>query len=84
LARFQIKHFDDEAALFDTASGDTHVLSALATVLYSICLEAPTATLTDMQARVAARFDLAPADIPLADIDDALTHLRRIGLLATP
>ncbi len=84
MARFQIKHFDDEAALFDTASGDTHVLPPLTTVLYSICLEEPRATLTDMQAHVAARFDLAPADIPLADIGDALTHLRRIGLLSTP
>lgn len=84
MARFLIKAYDPEAVVFDTASGDTHFLSPLALALYSICLEQPGVALAEMHACAAGHFELAADAIPLADTQDALTHLRRIGLLSTP
>jgi len=84
LARFLIKAFGPEAIVFDIASGDTHALSPLALALYSICLEQPGIALAEMHASAVACFDLATDEISFANTQDALTHLRRIGLLSTP
>lgn len=79
MTRFLIKSFDNEAVVFDVASGDTHYLSPLAYTL-----------LTHIQAGMAAR-DIPSAlaiamqieqDVEFDQLaDEAIDTLQRIGLL---
>jgi len=84
LSRFLIKAFDPEAVVFDTASGDTHYLSPLAQTIYSICLERPGISSTDIDPILAQRLDI-PLDPTLhTETLNVLTHLRQIGLIEMP
>lgn len=81
LARFLVKPFGPEAVVFDTASGDTHYLSPLAQAIYSICLEHPGIAPVEILPLVARRLDIPPDPHLYTQIQDVLTHLRRIDLV---
>lgn len=83
MSRFQIKSFEEEAVVFDAASGDTHYLSPLVYALYTIRRVEPTMALNDMPARLARLFDVE-ADTHFKQLtDDAIASLQQIGLLNT-
>jgi PqqD family protein of HPr-rel-A system len=82
--RFQLKQYDSEAVIFDTASGDTHYLAPLAQTLLHIIQSNPGMTADEIYAAVADRLSLK-ASSQLAQLtDEALANLRRIGLLEKP
>jgi len=84
LTRFQIKSFEREAVVFDTASGDTHFLAPLTLTIFNIIRNNPSMTADEIDACLAARLSVNTS-IQLKQLtDDALANLRRIGLLETP
>jgi len=84
LARFQIKSFEQEAVVFDTASGDTHYLAPFNVVLFHLLQSNPGMTLDDMHRVLASRLSLEPGPALLHQTDQALASLHRIGLLEAP
>lgn len=83
MARFIIKSFGFEAAVFDRASGDTHYLSPLAKSIYSACLEHPSGPCEKLVLLAAAQLGITPESVPLSEARDVLNHLHRIGLVDT-
>jgi PqqD family protein of HPr-rel-A system len=81
LARFQIKPFEPEAVVFDTASGDTHFLAPLTLELFQIVQSNPGLTADEMEAALASRLSLGISPHLSQLTEDALASLRRIGLL---
>lgn len=79
MARFQIKSFDQEAVVFDAASGDTHYLSPLAYAIYTSSLEQPGMNARDIRIQLQATFEVDSHFEQLAD--EALSSLHHIGLL---
>lgn len=79
MVRFQIKNFDQEAVVFDTASGDTHYLSPLAYAIYTTSLEKPGMSAQDIHTQLRTSFEVDSHFEQLAD--EALLSLHRIGLL---
>lgn len=79
MGRFQIKSFDQEAVVFDTASGDTHYLSPLAYALYTASLEQPGMSADDICYKLRTRFEVDSHFEQLTD--EALMSLHHIGLL---
>ena len=84
MARFQIKSFEREAVVFDTASGDTHFLAPLTVALFQIIQNNPGMTAGEIESTLASRLSLRISPQLTCMTDDALTSLRRIGLLETP
>jgi PqqD family protein of HPr-rel-A system len=84
MARFQIKCFEDEAVIFDTASGDTHYLKPLTLALYQTSHESPVLTSAGIAQALAQRLSVAVTPQFSLLADEALTSLRQIGLLETP
>ncbi len=84
MARFQIKSFEQEAVVFDTASGDTHYLAPFNVALFQLIQSNPGITLDDMHQALSSRLSLEPDPDLLHQTDQALASLRRIGLLETP
>lgn len=83
MSRFQIKLFEEEAVVFDAASGDTHYLSPLVYTLYTIRRVEPKMALSDLPSRLALIFDVE-VDAHFKQLtDDAITSLQQIGLLNT-
>ena len=83
MSRFQIKCFEEEAVVFDAASGDTHYLSPLVYALYTIRRVEPQMALSDIPVRLAHVFDVE-ADAHFKQlIHDAIASLQQIGLLNT-
>jgi PqqD family protein of HPr-rel-A system len=84
MARFQIKCFEHEAVVFDTASGDTHYLTPLAHALYMTSRDQPGKNLSEMTTALALSFEVEP-DMHFGQlIDHAMASLQQIGLLETP
>jgi PqqD family protein of HPr-rel-A system len=84
LTRFQIKSFEREAVVFDTASGDTHFLAPHTLTILNIIQNNPSMTADEIYAGLAVRLSVNTS-IQLKQLtDDALANLRRIGLLETP
>lgn len=75
------KCWDDEAVLFNVASGDTHYLKPITLALYQACREHPDFTSPEIAAALATR--LGVEDTPqLRELaDETLNSLRKIGLL---
>ena len=84
MARFQIKSFEQEAVVFDTASGDTHYLAPFNVVLLQLVQSNPGMTLDEIHAALASRLSLGIGPDLVHQTDQALASLRRIGLLETP
>lgn len=84
MSRFQIKNFEPEAVVFDTASGDTHYLTPLAVVLFELIQSRPGMTPADIQTGLAAQLSLPPDPRFTQITEEAISSLRRIGLLAAP
>ncbi len=84
MARFQIKSFEQEAVVFDTASGDTHYLAPFNVVLFQLVQRNPGMTLDEMHEALASQLSLEPGPDLHHQTDRALASLRRIGLLETP
>mgnify|MGYP001067297844 CR=1 FL=1 len=79
--RFSLVTFDDEAVVFDAASGDTHYLSPLSLALLRILQTDPALDPAALRERVSASYDIDPA-MPLdPSIQDALGRLRATGIL---
>lgn len=79
MVRFQIKCFEQEAVVFDTASGDTHYLSPLAYAIYTISREQPGMSAQDIHIALQRSYEVDSRFEHLAD--EALDSLRHIGLL---
>ena len=84
MARFQIKFFEPEAVVFDTASGDTHFLAPFTVVLFRMIQDNPGMTADKMYASLASRLSLGISPEFTHQTDEALASLRQIGLLETP
>jgi PqqD family protein of HPr-rel-A system len=78
-----LKSWEDEAVIYDTASGDTHYLKPLTLALYQTCREHPGYTSDELATVLATRLGVAntPQFHELAE--DTLDSLRKIGLLET-
>ena len=78
--RFQLKQYDSEAVIFDTASGDTHYLAPLALTLFRLCSEFPGLPRDDLRSLLARH--AIESDLPLnAQVDETLDGLRKVGLI---
>jgi PqqD family protein of HPr-rel-A system len=84
LSRFQIKTYEHEAVVFDTASGDTHYLTPFAVGLFQLIQDKPGMTSDDIETTLAARLSLQAGPHFTHMTVEAITSLRRIGLLAAP
>ena len=84
MARFQFKSFDNEAVVFDTASGDTHLLAPLTLALFELIQSNPGMTAHEIEPALLARLGL-PGSTPLTTLtQESLASLRTLGLLETP
>ena len=84
MTRFQIKRYEREAVVFDTASGDTHYLTPLAFALFMTSRDHPGMTPGEIAAALASRLALEP-NTNFSDLaHEALASLQQIGLLQTP
>ncbi|MEQ1662891.1 MAG: HPr-rel-A system PqqD family peptide chaperone [Thiobacillus sp.] len=81
--RFQLKEYDNEAVVFDTASGDTHLLAPLTLTVFNTVARNPGLSGTDLQSSVATQLALSTNTQLPAMVDDALDRLHQIGLLST-
>ena len=82
--RFQLKQYDSEAVIFDTASGDTHYLAPLALTLLNIIQSNPGMMADEIDATLAAHLSLNPSRQLTQMTEEVLANLRRIGLLEKP
>jgi PqqD family protein of HPr-rel-A system len=84
LSRFQIKFFEPEAVVFDTASGDTHFLASHTVALFQIIQTHPGMTRDQIEAALAARLSMRVSPEFSHMTNEALASLRQIGMLETP
>lgn len=75
------KSWDNEAVLFNTASGDTHYLKPLTLALYQTCRDHPGFTSAELAAALAARLNVTNTPQFMELTDDTLNSLRKTGLL---
>ncbi|MDO9007730.1 MAG: HPr-rel-A system PqqD family peptide chaperone [Thiobacillus sp.] len=84
MARFQFKSFDNEAVVFDTASGDTHLLAPFTLALFELIQSNPGMTAHEIEPALLARLEL-PGSAHLTNLtQESLVSLRTLGLLETP
>lgn len=76
-----LKSWDNEAVLFNAASGDTHYLKPLTLALYQTCRDHPGYTSGQLADALAARLDVAKTPQFIELTEDTLSSLRTIGLL---
>lgn len=84
MTRFQIKFFEPEAVVFDTASGDTHYLAPLPLELFRMIQDNPGMGADGMYTALATHMSLEIDPEFIQQTDEALASLRHIGLLDTP
>lgn len=84
MARFQIKCFEDEAVVFDSASGDTHYLTPLAHALYMTSRDQPGMSPHEITMTLAFLFEAEPDSHFRQLTDQAMASLQQTGLLETP
>lgn len=84
MARFQIKTYGYEAVVFDTASGDTHLLAPLTLTVFNTLSLHPGLSAEHLESRVAEQLSLATNPKLSSMVGEALTSLHQIGLLSTP
>ena len=79
--RFQLKQYDSEAVVFDSASGDTHYLAPLALTLLRLSREGPSRSRDDFKLMLSQRNSEELALVPGVLIDDTLDSLCKAGLI---
>lgn len=79
--RLAMETLDSLTALFDSASGQTHLLAAPSPEILAALADAP-ATAPELVERLAARFDLSAEGDTLAVIVARLDELAALGLVA--
>lgn len=79
--RFSLVTFDDEAVVFDAASGDTHYLPPLSLALLRLMQADPALDPVALRERLSASYDIDPAMALDSSIQDALGRLRATGIL---
>lgn len=83
-ATLLLKHWGDEAVVYDTGSGDTHYLKPLTLALYTTCREHPGHDAAGLAAALASRLNIADTPQFRELASEVLDQLRRIGLLQSP
>ena len=78
--RLVVEPLDSLTALFDRASGQTHLLAAPSPEILTALSDAP-ATAAELVARLAAKFDLSAEGDALAVIVARLDELAALGLV---
>lgn len=78
--RLNVEPLDSLTALFDRASGQTHLLAAPSPEILAVLSDAP-ATAAELVERLAARFDLSVEGDALAVIVARLDELAALGLV---
>lgn len=76
-----LKSWDNEAVLFNAASGDTHYLKPLTLALYQTCRDHPGYTSEQLADALSARLGVAKTPQFVELTEDTLNSLRTIGLL---
>jgi PqqD family protein of HPr-rel-A system len=84
LARFQIKSFGDEAVVFDTASGDTHLLAPFTLLLFELIQSNPGMSAHEVESALQTRFSLSSSESLASLTQESLSSLHRLGLLEAP
>jgi len=84
LARFQFKSFENEAVVFDTASGDTHLLAPFTLTLFELIQSRPGMMAHEIEPALLSRLDLPGSTDLTALTHESLASLRKLGLLETP
>lgn len=79
--RFTLVAFEDEAVVFDAASGDTHYLAPLSLALLRILQESPLIDLPELERQLLSRYEPVPDMSLHTGIPEAVERLRGIGLL---
>ncbi|HWR77719.1 MAG TPA: HPr-rel-A system PqqD family peptide chaperone [Thiobacillus sp.] len=75
------KSWDNEAVLFNTASGDTHYLKPLTLALYQTCRDHPSYNSAEIAAALATRLGVAESPQLHELTEETLDSLHKIGLL---
>lgn len=79
LVSLHLRQWGDEWAVFDTGSGQTHLVDTL-TAMALIVLESGPSSREDIEHHVARTFDLAePSDVS-SRLDEIITSLCQLGL----
>lgn len=78
-SRFLSRYWDDEAAIYDTLTGDTHLLEPVAVEVVAM-LRQGHHTSTDLANALADRFAISPEDDILAVTESTLKRLEAIGI----
>jgi PqqD family protein of HPr-rel-A system len=84
LARFKIKSFDNEAVVFDTASGDTHMLAPFTLSLFELIQSNSGMSAQEIESALMARFALSSSAHLTSLTQESLANLRQLGLLEAP
>ncbi|MDO9219719.1 MAG: HPr-rel-A system PqqD family peptide chaperone [Thiobacillus sp.] len=83
MARFHFKSFENEAVVFDTASGDTHFLAPFTLTLFELIQSNPGMTAHEIEPVLLSRLSL-PSSAHLTSLtQESLASLRQLGLLET-
>lgn len=80
MARHHLVELDGEAVVFDEFSGDTHYLSELTLFVWRHACDG-IGDAASLQQQLAAHFDVDAGIKTAPLVDEALLHLRHIGLL---
>lgn len=84
MARFQLKSFDNEAVVFDTASGNTHLLAPFTLALFELIQSRPGMMAHEIEPALLSRLDLPGSEHLTSLTRESLASLRKLGLLETP
>jgi PqqD family protein of HPr-rel-A system len=79
--RFQLKQYDSEAVVFDSASGDTHYLAPLALALFKLCRGRLPPSRDDIVRLLAERHAIDSGSFSDAQVDETLDGLRKLELI---
>lgn len=84
MARFQIKSFENEAVVFDTASGDTHFLAPFTLTIFELIQSNPGMSAHEIESALLSRLDLPSSEHLTSLTQESLAGLRQLGLLEAP
>jgi PqqD family protein of HPr-rel-A system len=80
LVSLHLRHWNDEWAVFDAGSGQTHLVDTL-TAMALIVLESGASSRKDIEDHVARTFDLPePSDVS-SRLDEIIASLCQLGLI---